>query len=436
MRKAIAKGNKNVNESEIGSTGKITMPKLEQKAPADFTLEFTANGDGTFTATIPKIKGAVYSFDNKNFSEENTKTDCAPNTQYTGYAKFPEDDTHYDSPVTASTETSPKLTAETPVISPDGGKFIGSQRITITCPTEGVKIYYTTDGSDPSNSSTEYTDGFTIDTAATVKAIATRDDLNDSEIVSAEFSEVTAADIQSKLTIQDGIPEVPESLKDNETFNSTDKIRAELTKVLTQHPGYTYLNMAFYDITLQISLDGENWEDATVDNFPDEGITIVIPYPEGTGKDTHDFIAAHMFTASSERLHTEPGQIEEPVVTRVDEGLQFTVMGTSPIGIAWKDLAQGGNPDSTDPDNEKDQEQNKKNPDDDKNKNINPQNDPTKDNTTTTKDSDAKSDNKNTSDIVSSVLPKTGDPMSFLPWIAAIVICLIVVVGILNKKKR
>ena len=44
--------------------------------------------------------------------------------------------------------------------------------MTITCTTEGSTIYYTTDGTEPSNQSTEYTDAITVDETTTIKAIA------------------------------------------------------------------------------------------------------------------------------------------------------------------------------------------------------------------------------------------------------------------------
>lgn len=61
---------------------------------------------------------------------------------------------------------------EAPVITPDGGSFTGSQTVTITCATDGATIYYTTDGTEPTASSTKYSGEFTITATATIKAIA------------------------------------------------------------------------------------------------------------------------------------------------------------------------------------------------------------------------------------------------------------------------
>lgn len=61
---------------------------------------------------------------------------------------------------------------EAPVITPDGGSFTGSQTVTITCATDGAAIHYTTDGAEPTASSTKYSGGFTITATTTIKAVA------------------------------------------------------------------------------------------------------------------------------------------------------------------------------------------------------------------------------------------------------------------------
>jgi hypothetical protein len=63
-------------------------------------------------------------------------------------------------------------TAATPVISPASQTFTGSLSVTITDSTAGSTIYYTTDGSTPSTSSTKYTGAITVSTTQTITAIA------------------------------------------------------------------------------------------------------------------------------------------------------------------------------------------------------------------------------------------------------------------------
>ena len=67
-------------------------------------------------------------------------------------------------------------TVATPTFHPDGGTYTSPQQVTITCATSGHTIRYTTDGSDPTESSTEYTTPVTISEATTLKAKAWKTD--------------------------------------------------------------------------------------------------------------------------------------------------------------------------------------------------------------------------------------------------------------------
>ena len=61
---------------------------------------------------------------------------------------------------------------DNPTISPAVSDFDGSIEVTLACATSGASIYYTTDGSEPTVSSSKYTGPFTIYETATIKAIA------------------------------------------------------------------------------------------------------------------------------------------------------------------------------------------------------------------------------------------------------------------------
>ncbi len=86
--------------------------------------------------------------------------------------------------------------AATPTIMPNGGSFSNTVQVSLNSSTSGAKIYYTTNGSTPSTSSTQYTVPFTLSTSETVKAIATASGYNNSALASATFtksSTLTAA---------------------------------------------------------------------------------------------------------------------------------------------------------------------------------------------------------------------------------------------------
>ena len=181
------------SSKELGSITAVT--KVVEKAdgpaaPAAFTLGFALNEDQkTFTATIPEVENAEYSFDGKQYSAVNTKTDCAPNTEYTGYVRIPGTDTQKTSAVTSSTQTAPKLTVVAPVFKPDGTtSFRGTQTVEISCATPGASIYYTTDGTMPTSSGTAYSGAISLTSTTTIKAIAVKADMNDSAVAAVTFT--------------------------------------------------------------------------------------------------------------------------------------------------------------------------------------------------------------------------------------------------------
>ena len=59
-----------------------------------------------------------------------------------------------------------------PTFSVATGTYTTVQNVSISCATAGATIYYTTDGSTPTNSSTQYTGAITINSTTTLKAIA------------------------------------------------------------------------------------------------------------------------------------------------------------------------------------------------------------------------------------------------------------------------
>lgn len=78
-----------------------------------------------------------------------------------------------DSDLVANFEA--KQLVATPTFTPAAGSYTEPQTVTINCATQGATIYYTTDGTEPTANSTQYTDGFTLNANTTVKAIAVKD---------------------------------------------------------------------------------------------------------------------------------------------------------------------------------------------------------------------------------------------------------------------
>jgi sugar lactone lactonase YvrE len=74
-----------------------------------------------------------------------------------------------------------------PVLSPGAGTYTSAQMVTITDANAGATIYYTTDGSTPATSSTEYTAPITVSSSETLTAIATASEYSNSVAASAAY---------------------------------------------------------------------------------------------------------------------------------------------------------------------------------------------------------------------------------------------------------
>jgi uncharacterized repeat protein (TIGR03803 family) len=79
------------------------------------------------------------------------------------------------------------LPAATPVISPAAGTFSSAQSVTITDSTAGSTIYYTTNGTTPSASSTPYAGAITVSSSETIEAIAVASGFSNSAVASAAY---------------------------------------------------------------------------------------------------------------------------------------------------------------------------------------------------------------------------------------------------------
>lgn len=209
-----------------------------------------------------------------------------------------------------------------------GGSYIENSAVTVrAAANEGYRFLRWEENGRPVSTNPEYT--FTASENRTLSAVFQK------------LPEPPAAEKESKTELG-ALSEVPEGLK-NTAFDTVEKIMQELTRKITVQPGYTAENFSAYDVQLLISLDGgKSWQSATEKDFPARGITVILPYPQGTGRQTHDFTVTHMFTLTSARLGTTAGETEQPPVEKTEEGLKVTFHGLSPVGIAWKAVEEGG----------------------------------------------------------------------------------------------
>ena len=75
-----------------------------------------------------------------------------------------------------------------------GGNFVGSMEVEISCATDDADIYYTTDGTEPTEDSEPYSEAFDITETTTVKAIAVNE-AGASNVATAVYTRVAATPV-------------------------------------------------------------------------------------------------------------------------------------------------------------------------------------------------------------------------------------------------
>ena len=162
----------------------VTISKVYFKVGSSNKL----NSESTVTAGTLNNKTDVKPF----ISDINSNTVTLTQGGTSGHARIESMEVVYE--VSAATQVA------TPAITPNGGEVSATDPISISCATEGASIYYTIDGSVPTTENgTLYAAPFTLAEAATVKAIAVAEGLDNSGVAEATFT-FPAANINEFIT--------------------------------------------------------------------------------------------------------------------------------------------------------------------------------------------------------------------------------------------
>lgn len=94
--------------------------------------------------------------------------------------------------------------AVSPTFDLPAGTYYSTQNVTLSSATEGATIYYTTDGSDPDNTDTQYSTPVEVSTTTTIKAIAYKTDMDPSSIASATYTFPTINSVSNVAALRAG----------------------------------------------------------------------------------------------------------------------------------------------------------------------------------------------------------------------------------------
>lgn len=160
---------------EAGAVGSGTELTITDEHPSS-TIYYTTDG------STPTTSSTAY-----NASSKPTITAATTFRAIAVKTSVNNNDNYVQSDVASASYTLLTPVA-TPVITLAGGTYTSAQMTTITCGTQGATIYYTTNGDNPTTSSTAYTGAISINESMTIKAIAAKDGMANSAVAEASYT--------------------------------------------------------------------------------------------------------------------------------------------------------------------------------------------------------------------------------------------------------
>src|ERR1019366_2758897 len=197
-------------------SGPITVSSTETVEAIAVTSGGSASavGSAAYTINLPQVAIPAFSPAGGTYTSAQTvtisTTTASAKIYYTTNGTAPTtSSTVYSGPITvAATETIKAIAlatgystsvansatytissiAATPSFSPAGGKYSSAQTVAISTTTPSATIYFTTDGSTPTTSSSVYSGPITVAATATIKAIALTTGYSTSAVGSAAYT--------------------------------------------------------------------------------------------------------------------------------------------------------------------------------------------------------------------------------------------------------
>ena len=160
------------------------IEKCRAAAFPAYTLTLNSN-DGTGT-TVTRYARSDDKLPCDTFTRDGYVLAGWQDADGTSYAAGEEIELRGDLTLSALWTASSKVAA--PVFSPAGGTYTSAQRVTLSCSTEGADIYYTINGSTPTSSDTKYTGEISVSATITIKAIAVKSGMADSDVATETYT--------------------------------------------------------------------------------------------------------------------------------------------------------------------------------------------------------------------------------------------------------
>lgn len=450
------------------------------------TYKLTVTPEQEFSATLYPEGRYLYSLsaEGSYTNQPSTLLDNAdPNTEYIAYIKYAATDEYTESETGSPTNAvktgegivqKPTVTCNGTTQSEGEIHFSGTASVSLeyTGAIGGTEIRYTVDGTQPTASSTLYEGAFDVNGSVTVNAFVIKPGVANSAVTSVKLvrdgdspsnpSTGTEVELQ-RLTEETAPALLGATALPTKGIDTFDAVSTPLATPILQQRGYENNNITYAD--LKIKIKGTD-RYATEDDFKNAAggvirVTITmdqlkaIGLPAGYDGTTHNFAVTHMFATAGANLGNVEtiGTAHNFSKSRDGKSISFDMTSTSPVAFGWADVNNSDpnpvGPGTDDPGNQDpgtddpgNQDPGTQDPGTQDPNTIVGEGDPRQgaqgtqgNGTTTGTDAGTQGASNDAANALSGIMPKTGDPLSFVPWIAAIVISVGAIAFFATRKK-
>ena len=129
---------------------------------------------------------------------------------------------------------------------------------------------------------------------------------------------------------------ITEAVKAATKCSTVDELKEFMKQsvVTAARDGIAKENTVVWEVAVLVSRDnGATWDIATKDDFPAEGLKVVLKYPEGTNGEEYNFVVTHLITMDCNGLAA--GQVIEEPYVKTEAGLELSIKSASPFAIGW-----------------------------------------------------------------------------------------------------
>lgn len=406
-----------------------------------------------------------------------------PKTEYTAYVKYAATDEYTESETGTPTNsvTTNEGKAQKPTVTCNGTTqsegeihFSGTASVSLeyTGGLQNYEIRFTKDGTQPTASSELYGAPFEVSESITVNAFVIKPGVASSEVTSVKLvrdgdnpnnpSSGTEVELQrlTEETAPDLLAATPElPAKGIATF---DAVSTPLATPILQQRGYENNNITYADLKIKIKGTGNYATEQDFKNAAGGVIRVTITMdqlkaiglPSSFDGTTHNFAVTHMFATGTQAGNVETiGTAHNFSKSQDGKSISFDMTSTSPVAFGWADV-NNSDPNPVDPgtDDPGNQDPGNQDPGNQDPGNQDPgtqdpntivgEGDPRQaaqgtqgTGTTTGTSAGTQGASNDAANALSGIMPKTGDPLSFVPWIAAIVISVGAIAFFATRKK-